>query len=77
MVGGNGERRTEWGVGGNRQNRGNPWCWDCGEKVVVPDREQYICGCDRKWFIDMTDDEALFVVDVDGAEIPLDRRSRR
>lgn len=53
------------------------WCWDCGEKVVVPDRETHVCYCGRKWFIEMTDDEALFVVEVDGGEIPLDRRPRR
>lgn len=53
------------------------WCWECGEKVVVPDREMHVCNCERKWSIAITDDEALFVVQVDGAEILLDRRPRR
>lgn len=53
------------------------WCWDCGEKVVVPDGEIYVCGCDRRWFIEVSNAEALFIVDVQGAEVPLDRRPRR
>lgn len=53
------------------------WCWECGEKVVVPDSETHVCSCDRTWSIAMTDAEALFIVQVDGAEILLDRRPRR
>lgn len=53
------------------------WCWDCGEKVVLPDSEVHECGCERVWFIEWNDDEALFLVRVEGAEIPLDRRPLR
>lgn len=53
------------------------WCWECGEKVIVPDSEVYICGCDRKWFIEQTPDAALFVVDVEGDQIQIDRRPLR
>lgn len=53
------------------------WCWECGEKVVVPDSEVHECGCERVWFIERNDDEALFLVRVEGAEIPLDRRPLR
>lgn len=53
------------------------WCWDCGEKVVVPDNETYECGCERTWFVEKDDDEALFIVRVEGGEVPLDRRPLR
>lgn len=53
------------------------WCWDCGEKIVVPDSETYECGCERTWFVEKDDDEALFIVRVDGGEVPLDRRPLR
>ncbi len=53
------------------------WCWDCGEKVVVPDDESYECGCERIWFTEMNADEVLFIVRVENGEIPLDRRPLR
>jgi hypothetical protein len=53
------------------------WCWECGEKVIVPDKEVYTCGCDRKWFIEKTPDAALFVVDLEGNQIQIDRRPLR
>ena len=49
-------------------------CWECGEKVVVPDDETYECGCERNWFVEKNDEEALFVVRVEDGEVPLDRR---
>lgn len=53
------------------------WCWDCGEKGVVPDGDTYECGCERLWFIEKSADEALFIVRVEDGEIPLDRRPLR
>lgn len=53
------------------------WCWDCGEKLVVPDHEVHECGCERIWLIEKDEDEAVFVVKVDDGEIPLDRRPLR
>lgn len=53
------------------------WCWDCGEKLVVPDKETHECGCERVWFIDKNEDEAVFVVRIEDGEIPLDRRPVR
>lgn len=53
------------------------WCWDCGEKIVVPDGETYVCGCERRWFTETTADEVSFLVEVDGGEISLDRRPLR
>jgi hypothetical protein len=53
------------------------WCWDCGEKAVVPDSERHECGCERVWFVEAGEDEMLFVVRVEDGEIPLDRRSLR
>lgn len=53
------------------------WCWDCGSKVVVPDGEVYECGCERTWFIEKNDNEAIFVVRTEDGEIPLDRRPLR
>ncbi|GGC12557.1 hypothetical protein GCM10011494_34220 [Novosphingobium endophyticum] len=50
------------------------WCWDCGEKVVVPDTETHVCGCESTWFVEMNADEALFIVRMANGEIPLDRR---
>lgn len=53
------------------------WCWDCGEKIVVPDAETYECGCERTWFVEKDQDEAVFIVRVEGGEVPLDRRPLR
>ena len=53
------------------------WCWDCGEKVVVPDSEVHECGCERTWFVEAGEDELLFVVRIDDGEVPLDRRPLR
>lgn len=53
------------------------WCWDCGEKVVVPDEETYECGCERVWLVEKNEDEALFVMRVENGEIPIDRRPIR
>ncbi|MEE1655693.1 restriction endonuclease [Microvirga sp. CF3062] len=50
------------------------WCWDCGEKLVVPDNETHECGCERTWFIEKGDDEAVFIVRTEEGEVPLDRR---
>jgi hypothetical protein len=53
------------------------WCWDCGEKLVVPDDESYACGCERNWFIEKDENEAVFVLKLKDGEIPLDRRPLR
>jgi hypothetical protein len=53
------------------------WCWDCGEKLVVPDNETFECGCARVWFIQKDNDEAVFIVRTEEGEIPLDRRPLR
>lgn len=53
------------------------WCWDCGEKVVVPDSESYECGCEHTWFVEAGQNEVVFVVRVGDGEIPLDRRPLR
>ena len=50
------------------------WCWECGEKMVVPDDETYECGCERIWFVDKNDAEAVFVVRTEDGDVPLDRR---
>ena len=51
------------------------WCWDCGEKVVVPDDEIYECGCGRTWFVEKNGAEGVFVVRTEDGEVPLDRRA--
>jgi hypothetical protein len=53
------------------------WCWDCGEKVIVPDSKTYECGCERTWFVEAGQDEVLFIVRVEDGEVPLDRRPLR
>lgn len=53
------------------------WCWDCGEKLVVPDSETHECGCERMWFVEASGDEVLFIVRVDDGEVQLDRRPVR
>lgn len=53
------------------------WCWDCGEKVVVPDGERHECGCERHWFTSKEGDDVVFVVAVEDGEVPLDRRPLR
>lgn len=53
------------------------WCWGCGEKVVVPDAETYECGCERTWFVEKDQNEAVFVLRVEDGEVPLDRRPLR
>lgn len=50
------------------------WCWNCGEKVIVPDDQNYECGCGLNWFVEQTDGEALFIVRDGDTEVPLDRR---
>ena len=53
------------------------WCWDCGEKVVVPDGVGYECGCGRAWLTEEERDEVLFAVQTDAGYVPLDRRPLR
>ena len=53
------------------------WCWDCGEKTVVPDSQTHKCGCEREWFIEKDENEALFIVRFEDGEVPLDRRPLR
>jgi hypothetical protein len=53
------------------------WCWECGEKAVVPEGEPHECGCERKWFTERSGDEVIFVVSTEEGEVPLDRRSLR
>jgi Restriction endonuclease len=53
------------------------WCWDCGDKKVVPDGVVHECGCERRWFTEADDDEVVFVVALDDGEVPLDRRPLR
>ena len=50
------------------------WCWECGEKTVVPDHVVHECSCKRTWYIERYDDEVVFWVKVDGGDVPLDRR---
>lgn len=50
------------------------WCWDCGEKLVVPDGETHVCGCGRRWFIQKDENEVVFILQLDDGEVPLDRR---
>jgi hypothetical protein len=50
------------------------WCWDCGEKVVVPDAESYECGCGHTWFVEKDNVETVFIVRLGDGEVPLDRR---
>jgi hypothetical protein len=49
------------------------WCWDCGEKKVLPDDVVHECGCERSWFVEADDRERVFLIRVDGGEIPIDR----
>ena len=53
------------------------WCWNCGERLVVPDGESHVCGCNWRWFTEANTDEVLFVVAIEGGEVPLDRRPLR
>jgi hypothetical protein len=53
------------------------WCWDCGDKQVVPDGVVHECGCDRRWFTETDEDEVVFVVALEDGEVPLDRRPLR
>jgi hypothetical protein len=50
------------------------WCWECGEKLVVPDGKTHTCACDRRWFTETNNEEVLFIVALEDGEIPLDRR---
>lgn len=50
------------------------WCWDCGEKLVLPDDEIYECGCERTWFFECNRAEAVFVVSTEDGKVALDRR---
>ena len=49
------------------------WCWDCGDKKVVPDDIVHECGCERSWFVEANAEERMFIVRVDDGEIPIDR----
>jgi hypothetical protein len=49
------------------------WCWECGEKVIVPDAETYECGFERTWFIEKNAEEAVFILRIEDGEVPLDR----
>jgi hypothetical protein len=53
------------------------WCWDCGDKKVVPDGVVHECGCARRWFTEATEDEVSFIVALEDGEVPLDRRPLR
>jgi hypothetical protein len=53
------------------------WCWDCGDKKVIPDGVVHECGCDRRWFTETDEEEVVFVVASDDGEVPLDRRPVR
>ena len=46
-------------------------------KAVVPDTATYQCGCERTWFVEKDEDEAVFILRVEDGEVPLDRRSLR
>jgi hypothetical protein len=50
------------------------WCWDCGEKTVVPDDVVHECSCERIWYVEQYDNEVVFWVKVDDGDVPLDRR---
>ena len=52
-------------------------CRDCGEKVVVPDDEVHVCGCERTWFIEKDQSEAVLILKCEDGEITLDRRPLR
>ena len=49
-------------------------CWECGEQRLVPDGVVHVCGCHRRWFTDVYEDDVIFVVGTEIGEIPLDRR---
>jgi len=50
------------------------WCWECGEKKVVPDKVVHICNCQRKWFVEEREGETVFLVRMKAGEVLLDRR---
>jgi len=49
------------------------WCWDCGEKKVLPDDVVHECGCERSWFVEADDRERVLIIRVEDGEIPIDR----
>ena len=53
------------------------WCWDCGEKTVVPDGVVHECGCERSWFVAQGENGAVFVVRTEMGEVLLDKRPLR
>ena len=50
------------------------WCWECGERTVVPDGIHHECGCERLWYVENDENEAVFWVRTDDGDVPLDRR---
>ncbi|MEE4208996.1 MAG: restriction endonuclease [Parvularcula sp.] len=50
------------------------WCWNCGEKSVVPDEVLHQCFCGWTWYVEHHDDEVVFWLRVEDGNIPLDRR---
>jgi hypothetical protein len=53
------------------------WCWDCGEKVLVPNTQTYECGCERVWFVEANANEVVFIVRTEDGDVRLDRRPLR
>ena len=50
------------------------WCWNCGEKTVVPDDIAHQCHCGWAWYVERYDDEVVFWLKVEDGDVPLDRR---
>ena len=44
------------------------------KRWLLPDDETYECGCERIWFVEKNDAEAVFVVRTEDGDVPLDRR---
>ncbi|MFG6568818.1 restriction endonuclease [Sulfitobacter sp. 1A13679] len=53
------------------------WCWECGEKTVLPDNIIHKCFCDRTWYTERYEDEVVFWLKAEGGDVPLDRRPTR
>ena len=53
------------------------WCWECGERSVVPDGIHHECGCERIWYVENDEDEVVFWVRTEEGDVPLDRRPLR
>ena len=53
------------------------WCWECGEKAVVPDETHHKCGCERIWYVENDENEVVFWVRTEDGDVSLDRRPLR